>query len=61
MTELGHVVYYVRDLQTSLRFYTEVLGLPVIGTIFNGRAALMSGGPTHHELLLIEVARQTAR
>jgi len=55
MTELGHVVYYVRDLQASLRFYTEVLGLPVIGTIFKGRAALLSGGRTHHELLLIEV------
>ena len=55
MTELGHVVYYVRDLQASLRFYQEVVGLPVLGSIFNGRAALLSGGRTHHELLLIEV------
>ena len=55
MTELGHVVYYVRDLQASLRFYTDVVGLPVSGRIFNGRAALLTGGRTHHELLLIEV------
>jgi catechol 2,3-dioxygenase len=55
MTELGHVVYYVRDLQRSLKFYSEVVGLAVIGRIFNDRAALLSGGRTHHELLLIEV------
>ncbi|MGB5261866.1 MAG: VOC family protein [Gammaproteobacteria bacterium] len=59
MTELGHVVYYVRDLQASLKFYTEAVGLPVSGTIFNGRAALLTGGRTHHELLLIEVGDAT--
>jgi len=55
MTELGHVVYYVRDLESSLRFYAEAVGLTVLGRLFNGRAALLSGGRTHHELLLIEV------
>jgi catechol 2,3-dioxygenase len=59
MTELGHVVYYVRDLQASLQFYTGVVGLTVSGTIFNGRAALLTGGRTHHELLLIEVGDAT--
>ncbi|NNJ95394.1 MAG: VOC family protein [Halobacteria archaeon] len=59
MTELGHVVYYVRDLQASLEFYSGVVGLPVSGTIFNGRAALLTGGRTHHELLLIEVGDAT--
>lgn len=59
MTELGHVVYYVRDLQASLNFYTGVVGLTVSGTIFNGRAALLTGGRTHHELLLIEVGDAT--
>ena len=54
MTELGHVVYYVRDLQAALSFYREVVGLTHCGTIFNGRGALLSGGRTHHELLLIE-------
>jgi len=55
MTELGHVVYYVRDLNSSLRFYREAVGLELAGRTFNGRAALLTGGRTHHELLLIEV------
>jgi len=55
MTELGHVVYYVKNLKASLKFYSEAVGLEVSGKIFNNRAALLSGGRTHHELLLIEV------
>jgi len=55
MTELGHVVYYVRDLDESLRFYTRAVGLNLQGKIFSGRGALLSGGRTHHELLLISV------
>ena len=55
MTELGHVVYYVRNMKASLKFYTEAVGLGVSGKIFNDRAALLTGGRTHHELLLIEV------
>ena len=55
MSELGHVVFYVRDLQASLLFYTEVVGLELQGRIFGGRGALLSGGRTHHELLLIQV------
>jgi catechol 2,3-dioxygenase len=54
MTNLGHVVFYVRDLERSVKFYTRAVGLGLSGTIFNGRAALLSGGSTHHELLLIE-------
>ena len=55
MTELGHVVYYVRNLEASLKFYQQAVGLGVSGRIFNDRAALLTGGRTHHELLLIEV------
>lgn len=53
--ELGHVVYYVRNLQASIRFYTDALGLGLRGKIFKQKAALLTGGRTHHELLLIEV------
>jgi catechol 2,3-dioxygenase len=53
--ELGHVVFYVRELARSVDFYTKVVGLTEQGRIFNDRAALLSGGRTHHELLLIEV------
>ena len=55
MTELGHVVFYVRNLQDSVKFYSQAVGLTVSGTAFNGRASLLTGGRTHHELLLIEV------
>lgn len=55
MAELGHVVYYVRDLEASLKFYNEAVGLEIRGVIFNNHAALLSGGRTHHELLLIQV------
>lgn len=55
MAELGHVVFYVKDLKRSSAFYREVVGLERVGTIFNERGALFSSGRTHHELLLIEV------
>lgn len=55
MAELAHVVLYVRDLERSLRFYRDLVGLSLAGRIFDGRAAMLSGGRTHHELLLIEV------
>lgn len=52
---LGHVVWYVKDLERSLRFYRDLLGFQEVGRIFDGRAAALTGGRTHHELLLIEV------
>ena len=55
MTQLGHVVLYVKDLARSLKFYTEIVGLDLRGTVFNDRAAILSGGDTHHELMLIQV------
>ncbi len=55
MTELAHVVFYVRDLKHSVQFYRDIVGLTLLGEIFDGRAAMLSGGSTHHELLLIEV------
>ncbi len=54
MIELAHVVFYVRDLQQSLGFYQEMLQLQLKGRIFNDRAAVLTGGRSHHELLLIE-------
>ena len=55
MTELAHIVFYVRDLERSVTFYHEVVGLNIVGRIFGGRAVMLSGGRTHHELLLVEV------
>ena len=57
--ELGHAVLYVRDLEASVRFYGDILGLPAIGEAWPGTRAF-SGGRTHHELLLIEVGPDAA-
>lgn len=58
MAHLGHVVFYVRNLERSLAFYRDVVGLALVGRIFRGKAAMLTGGRTHHELLLIEVGNQ---
>lgn len=62
VTELGHVVLYVRDLDTASAFYGDVLGWPVIATVdLDGtRARAFSAGRTHHELLLIDVGPDAA-
>lgn len=52
---LGHVVFYVKDLDRSLEFYRDLLGFNEVGRIFNGTAAALTSGRTHHELLLIQV------
>jgi catechol 2,3-dioxygenase len=57
MAELGHVVLYVRSLDRSIGFYRDLVGLKLKGRIFHGRAAILTGGRTHHELLLIEVGQ----
>ncbi|MBI3620886.1 MAG: VOC family protein [Nitrospirae bacterium] len=52
---LGHVVFYVKELDRSLAFYRDLLGFQEVGRIFNNQAAALTSGRTHHELLLIEV------
>ncbi len=52
---LGHVVFYVKNLEQSLAFYRDLLGFQEVGRIFNGAAAALTSGRTHHELLLIQV------
>lgn len=52
---LGHVVFYVKDLERSLAFYRDLLGFKEVGRVFGGAAAALTSGRTHHELLLIQV------
>ena len=52
---LGHVVFYVKDLERSLDFYRDLIGFREIGRTFGGKAVALTSGRTHHELLLIEV------
>jgi catechol 2,3-dioxygenase len=52
---LGHLVFYVKNLEQSLAFYRDLLGFQEVGRIFDGAAAALTSGRTHHELLLIQV------
>ena len=36
---LGHVVFYVKELQRSLVFYRDLLGFKEVGQAFNRAAA----------------------
>jgi len=59
--ELGHAVLYVRNVETSSRFYREVLGWTQVSPVDSGLpVAAFSSGRTHHELLLIEVGDDAA-
>ena len=57
--ELGHVALYVRDLEASVRFYRDIVGLQDTGRGKGGRIAFLSAGAHHHDLA-IEVARAEA-
>ncbi len=48
-------MFYVKNLEESLIFYRDVVGFQEVGQIFEGKAAALTSGRTHHEILLIEV------
>jgi len=56
--ELGHVVLQVTDLDRSIRFYRDTLGLPLVsqGNPRGRRIVFFSLGTKHHDLALIELA-----
>ena len=59
--ELGHVVLYVGNVQTSAAFYHDILGWDeAIPATPGSPIAAFSAGRTHHELLLIEVGEDAA-
>jgi catechol-2,3-dioxygenase len=62
VTRLNHAVLYVRDLQRSVAFYTNVLGfrpIPMTPEGFTGAAFLQAPGSTNdHDLGLFEVGAQ---
>ena len=59
VTELGHVSLFVRDLESSVGFYRDLLGLRETGRGKNGRIVFLSAGAHHHDVSL-EVARSDA-
>ena len=53
---LGHIVFYVANLELSLTFYEHILGWErIVSDTLQFNAGALSSGRTHHELLLIEV------
>ena len=56
--ELGHIVLQVTDLDRSIRFYRDTLGLPLVsqGKPRGRRIVFFSLGAKHHDLALIELA-----
>ena len=59
VSELGHVSLFVRDLESSVAFYRDVLGLRETGRGKDGRIVFLSAGLHHHDVSL-EVARVEA-
>lgn len=53
MAELGHLALRVRDLGAAVTFYRDAVCLSLVGTIAGGRAALLTSGRAHHEMLLV--------
>jgi catechol 2,3-dioxygenase len=55
--ELGHIVLQVTNLDRSLEFYRDTLGLPVVsnGSPRGRRMVFFSLGEKHHDLALVEL------
>ncbi len=57
ITKLGHVVLVVRDLERSLRFYTQVLGFKVSDvypeTMMKGGMVFLRFNDDHHGIALV--------
>src|SRR5919206_1877436 len=56
VTNVGHVVLKVRDIERSARFYRDVLGLKEVARGEFGRAmAFFSTGDNHHDVAVMAV------
>jgi len=53
---LGHAVLRVRDLERSLVFYRDVLGLKEVAR-YGGRMVFLSCGENHHDLALQQIGK----
>jgi catechol 2,3-dioxygenase len=53
INKVGHVVLNVRDVDASVKFYSEALGMEVM-RLREGTAAFLSFGTQHHDIALFK-------
>src|SRR5215467_3466299 len=53
--KVGHVVLGVRDPATSVKFYTEVLGMELVKVLDEMQMAFFSFGERDHDIAVIKV------
>jgi catechol-2,3-dioxygenase len=53
INKVGHVVLNVKDVEASVKFYTEALGMEVM-RLRDGNAAFLSFGAQHHDIALFK-------
>ena len=55
--KLGHVGIYVKDLEQTKKFYTDVVGLK-ISDEFPGKAVFMRCGNDHHDTVAFQLPKE---
>ena len=55
--KLGHAVLKVRNLEVSVPFYRDVLGLSEVAR-YGGRMVFFACGGNHHDLALLEIGTE---
>ena len=56
INKVAHVVLNVRDMETSIKFYTEALGMEVVARNEEMQMVFLTFGTQHHDLALFKAA-----
>ena len=56
VNKVGHVVLNSRDVETSVKFYTEALGMEVVSFRSERPSAFLSFGTQHHDIALFQAS-----
>ena len=58
---LQHAVFNCRDVEASMKFYTEALGMEVVSYNRDRKMAFLSFGTEHHDIALFQFPTESAR